>query len=362
MSDLELLRAYAEGRLPPDALEAFAARLRDEPELAELAEVYGLVLEATAGHVGAPESTFEDVARRALRQGRRPLLRMAAVAALLFAMLGAGLWWRGHGTAPSVVRLASIPLAQLPEPETPPAWPRSLAQHATADEDGLVWYHDVEQGLRVAQVAGRPVFLFIDYPGCPWCAEFKEVHSRDKGVVEAADDFVLVNVPWGRAPPELRTNPNDGWPIYDVLDPAGHRVDGYLGMRPPAEVAAFLREAAGKLKATGDYRFVPWEELRKGARALAAAERAADAGERLARLREAEAGPLAAAAGARIDEMEYEAQRSLFAARDLPPAEARAELERAATALHGTPWAADLARVAAFLSEHGAFPRLEEAK
>jgi len=362
MSDLELLRAYTEGALPPDAHEAFAARLRDEPELAELAEVYGLVLQATAQPAPVPESTFEDVARRALRRGRRPLLRMAAVAALLLAMLGAGLWWRGHETAPAGVRLASIPLAQLPEPQAPPAWPRSLAHYATSDEEGLVWSHDLEEGLAVARVAGRPVFLFIDYQGCPWCKEFKEVHSRDEGVVKAADDFVLVNIPWGEAPPELRTDPRDGWPIYDVLDPAGRKVDGYLGLRPPAEVAAFLREAAQKLKATGDYRFVPWEELRKGARALAAAERAADAGERLARLREAEDGPLGAAARAGIDEMEFEAQRALFAARDLPPAGARAELERAATALHGTPWAADLARVAAYVAEHGAFPRLEEAK
>ena len=58
MHDLERVRAYVEGTLPPEEREAFAVRLRSEPELAELAEAYGLA----AVTVGKAFTALRDLA------------------------------------------------------------------------------------------------------------------------------------------------------------------------------------------------------------------------------------------------------------------------------------------------------------
>jgi hypothetical protein len=63
--DIERIRDYVEGRLPPAEREAFAAEIRRDAALSELVETYELVVRATAGAAPAATTTFGDVMVRA---------------------------------------------------------------------------------------------------------------------------------------------------------------------------------------------------------------------------------------------------------------------------------------------------------
>ncbi len=353
--DLERIRDYVEGRLAPAEREAFAAEISRDAALSELVETYEMVVRATADAAPLATTSFGDVMVRAgaARRWRMPVL--AAAAALL---LAAGAWLLAP-TKPGPVTLTSIPLALLPAPEPPPDWPPELLTHRTADEDGLVWYDDLETALAVAKAAGRPVFLFLHFPGCPWCEEFRAVQCRDERVKKAADAYVLLTLDWRKAPPELREDPNLGWPIFDLLDADGKRIDGFKGMDPAATVVAWLEKRATSPRPD-------WEGLGEGAKELEEAKAAEDPAARFALYRQVAAADnvLGKAARARIKATEKEAQDALFAARDdagrLGIAAAADRLGAAVDVLRGTPYAADLDSVLAFVREHGSFPELKE--
>jgi len=355
--DLERIRDYVEGRLPEAEREAFAAEMRRDASLLELVETYEMVVRATADAAPAATTTFGDVMvrARAAPRWRRPVL---AAAALLLAV-GAFVLARPALRTPEPVTLTSIPLALLPAPEPPPDWPPELLRHETADADGLVWYDDMDTALAVAKAAKRPVFLFVHFQGCPWCEEFRDVQCRDARVKEAADPFVLLALDWRKAPAELREDPNDGWPLFDLLDADGKRTDGFKGLVPAAKVAAWLEKRAPS--APPD-----WEGLRGAARRLEEAEAAEDPAARFALYRQVAAADnvLGKVAQARIAAMQKEAQDALFAARDdasrLGTAAAADRLGAATGSLRGTPYADDLEKVRASLGKNGSFPELKE--
>jgi len=360
--DLERIRDYVHGRLPPAERKAFAAAISRDAALAELVETYELVVQATPGTAPAATTTFGDVMVRARAQRRipRPLLMAAAL------LLAVGLFYGIQAAiprAPGPVTLTSIPLALLPAPEAPPDWPRDLLTHRTADENGLVFSTDMDRALALARVAQARVFLFLHFPGCPWCEQFREVQSRDERVEKAAAPYVLLTLDWREAPEGLRENPNDGWPIFDVLDAEGKRIDGFKGLRPAAGVAAFLEKSAPAAQPD-------WEGLGEGARKLEEAERTEDPARRFDLYRQVAAAEntLGEVARARIAATRKEAQDALFAAREdartatdrLGAVAAADRLSAAATALRGTPYAADLEKVLAFVRKHGSFPDLKE--
>jgi hypothetical protein len=233
-----------------------------------------------------------------------------------------------------------------------------LLTHRTADEGGLVWYEDMERARALARAAGRPIFLFIDFQGCPLCRQFRDEHCRDEGVVRAADAFVLLNLDWRRAPDELKRDAK-GFPIYLLLDEGGKPIDGFTGLPEPAQLSAWLSKRARSPRPD-------WEGLLEGARKLRDAEAAKDPAARLALYRQVAAADnvLGKAARARLAAMEKLAQDALFAARDdalrLGTAAAADRLGAAEAALRGTPYAADLSKVQAFLRERGSFPELKE--
>jgi hypothetical protein len=356
--DLERIRDYVEGRLPPAEREAFAEELREDATLAELVEAYRMIVCATSDGVPASETTYPQVLARAGARRRRPLVLLAAAAALLLALGGA--WLLAPRPKPPPVLLAAIPLARLPAPPAPPEWPRELLDHATADEDGLLWYGDLDRALAVSRAAGRPVFLFVDFPGCPLCEQFRAGPCRDRRVTDAAADFILLNLPWPEAPEELRKPPNEGWPIYAVLDPQGKRIGGFTGMRSVAELAGWLKRTSGALRE--DFAFPGWDALGREARRLDEAEREQDPARRYGLYRQVAAGEglLAEVARAHLLALEKEAQDALLGAQGLAPDAAAARLAAAAAALRGTPYADDLERVLAHLREHGSFPELKE--
>jgi hypothetical protein len=356
--DLERIRDYVEGRLPPAEREAFAAEISRDAALSDLVETYELVVRATADPAPAATTSFGDVMVKAkvVRRFPRPLLAAAALllAVGLFYLISANL---SRTYSPIVLR--AIPLALLPAPEAPPDWPPELLSHETADEEGLLWYDDLSTALAVAKAARTRVFLFIHFGTCPWCEEFRDVHCRDEGVIRAADAYVLLALDWRKAPQALQEDPNAGWPIFDVLDADGKRIDGFKGMETAETVASWLEKRAPSPRPD-------WEGLRGQARKLEEAEAAEDPAARLALYRQVAAADnvLGDAARARIKAMEKDAQDALFAARDdagrLGIAVAADRLGAAVGVLRGTPYAADLDSVLAFVREHGSFPELKE--
>jgi Thioredoxin-like len=351
--DLERIRDYVEGRLPPAERDAFAREIARDPGLAELVETYDLVVRATSDPAPAATTSFGDVM---LRAGAAPRRRWPLLCAAAVLLLAAGVWLLVP-RKPAPVRLAAIPLALRPAPEAPPHWPRELLEHRTADEDGLLFHDDMTTALAVAKAARAPVFLFIHFPGCPWCDEFRDVQCRDEAVIKAAESYVLLTLDWRKAPPELREDPNEGWPIFDVLDADGKKIDGFKGMEPAGTVAAFLKKRSAR---------PDWEGLGEGARKLEEAEAADDPARRLELYRQVAVADnvLGEAARARISEMEKGAQDALFGARDdalrLGTAAAADRLGTAAAALRGTPYGDDLDRILTFVREHGSFPELQE--
>lgn len=355
--DLERIRDYVEGRLPPAEREAFASEIARDPALAELVETYDLVVRATSDAPPAATTTFGDVVvrARAARRIPRPLLAAAAL------LLAVAIFWAisaSLGRTPAPVALKAIPLALRTAPEAPPHWPPELLTHKAADEDGLLFYDDLSTALAVAKAARAHVFLFIHFPGCPWCDEFRDVQCRDEAVIKAAEPYVLLTLDWRKAPEALRENPNDGWPIFDVLDADGRKIDGFKGMEPALTVAEFLQKRTHPRP--------DWEGLGEGARKLEEAEAAGDAARRLELYRQVAAADntLSEVARAHIAAMEKEAQDALFAAREdvlrLGAAAAADRLGNAAASFRGTPFGDDLDRVHTFVREHGSFPDLKE--
>jgi hypothetical protein len=353
---LERIRDYVEGRLAPEEREAFALEMGRDPVLAEMVETYELVLRATSDPAPGAATAIGDVIARAGEERRSRLPALALAAALLLAAVGGLLLLRRPAAEPVV--LTAIPLALLESPEAPD-WPRELLDHATADEDGLVWYEDLETAQRLARAANAPIFLFVHFPGCPWCDEFRAKQAKDPAVIRAADAFVLLQLDWRKAPPELRADPSQGWPLFDLLDADGKRIDGFKGLEPASKVAAWLEKRAPAPRPD-------WVGLGEGARRLDLAERAEGPAARYASYRQVAAADnvLGKAARARLLGMEKEAQRALFAARDafgrLGSAAAADRLGAAAQGLRGTPYADDLEKVLVSLREHGSFPELKE--
>jgi hypothetical protein len=351
--DLERIRDYVEGRLPRPEREAFAAEIARDPGLAELVETYDLVVRATSDAAPAATTSFGDVMVRA---GAAPGWRWPLAAAAALVVLAVGVWLLVPGK-PAPLQLGAITLKALPAPEAPLHWPPELLTHRTADEDGLLFYDDLSTALAVAKAARAPVFLFIHFPGCPWCDEFRDVQCKDEDVVKAAESYVLLTLAWQKAPPELRENPNEGWPIFNVLDADGKKIDGFKGMEPAGTVAEFLRKRSVR---------PDWEGLGEGARKLEEAEAAEDPARRLELYRQVAAAGnvLSEVARARIREMEKGAQDALFAARDdalrLGAAAAADRLGAAAASYRGTPYGEDLERILTFVREHGSFPELQE--
>jgi len=356
--DLERIRDYVEGRLPSGEREAFAAEISRDAALAELVETYEMIVRATSDPVPAATTSFGDVMVRA-RAGRRISRPLLAAAALLIAV---GLFAAVRATMttpPRTVTLTAIPLSVLPAPEAPPEWPRDLVGHRTADEDGLVFYEDMDRALALARAAKTKVFLFIHFPGCPWCDQFRREQCRDEDVEKAADPYVLLTLDWRQAPEELRDHPNNGWPIFDVLDADGKLVDGFKGLRSATEVAEWLEKRAPAERPD-------WEGLGEGARRLDDAERTEDPVRRYELYRQVAVADnvLGEVARSRIAAMAKDAQDALFAARDdvlrLGAVAAADRLSAAAAAFRGTPYAADLENVLAYVREAGSFPQLKE--
>jgi len=357
MRDLELIRAYVDATMPAEERAAFEARLAGDPALAQLAEAYDLVVRATACRPPARRSTFADLPLR-----RRSPVRWAAAAALLLAVgLAFVLRDKAPDPPPPALRLASIPLRPVEAPDVP-AWPAALASVRTADERGLAWLDDESAAKDLARISGRPLLVFVHHPQCPLCRAYERGPFRDADVAAAAESFVLLEVNVERMPAWIAREMPSGWPVFLVDDPGGERLSVMTGFHGAPEVARWLGRVSAGLREGKRFRFADWRTLRDAARKLQRAERAGPA-ERLRLWQDVERDlpgePLGEVARASRLQMEAAAQAALFAARAAESARSTAILDAAAHELEGTPYAADLARVAEHVRRYGSFPEIE---
>jgi anti-sigma factor RsiW len=95
------LHAYVDGELPADRHDAVAAWLTAHPEAAEQVAAWRAQSEAIRARYGAvvDEPTPERLKLEHVLQSERPWRRIAAAAACVAFLLGAGAGWFAHGAA-----------------------------------------------------------------------------------------------------------------------------------------------------------------------------------------------------------------------------------------------------------------------
>jgi hypothetical protein len=393
-TDLDLVRAYADGTLPAPAREAFARRLATEPDLAETLAAYAGAREWPDAPVPACEVDFGRLRlgdapgteavpapRSAAPRGMR-LVPLAAAAAVLVAgaaALGLGLV-PAPESGPGTLALRAIPLDPLPPVAAADPVPSALGDYRPSDKRGLRLLSDLDEARAVARASRRPIVAFVFHPECPDCVHMREKGPfRDPSVAAEADPFVLVGLDVTR---ELSTEvqalievgPRVPWPFFLVLDAEGVRVGGFGGDHDADALARALHQAAGSLPSALRAASLPWDAMHRRHDELAAAEGERDAAKRFAALRRLASedgdGPVGRRARALLGAAELAAQRALLRAGEVAAREGAAraadELDAALAAAAASPATAfepaardDLVRLRDRLRRGGGFPRLE---
>jgi hypothetical protein len=368
--DLDLARAFAEGRVPESQRQQVASRLRADPEFAALVALYGAVRadteEAVPPRVARPAPDFADApaAPRLLRP-----LALAAAAAVLLA-LGVLAFRDGAKPAkpPQPVFLRSIPLDPVPVAEAamPPAADlRELARYSPNDGAGVRLVDGVDRGLALSRASTKPLLVFLYSPQCPVCLEISKGALLDDAVGAAAEPFVVARQDVASAPKHLLEGLRF-FPAFAVYGPEGERESLFAATTKVAELVQQMgAEARAQEVAHGPS--LPWDAVHGLARDLAAAEDEAAPARRLAIwervAKEDPEGALGAAARARALTMKSDARGALLAAKNAPdPQAAKAVLDDALARLAGTPYEADLRAVRVRLDETGTFPPLEPSR
>lgn len=387
--DLDLVRAYVEGRMAAPQRDAFDARLAAEPDLAELVAAFTVVSDVEGEPVPPMQTRFEDLrlddveAEAPLRLGRPRLLRtLAAVAAVVLLAVGAFLALRKEGPTgpPPPVVLAAIPAdATAPVPAPIPA---AVADYAPTGEQGLRFLDGVGYGSArdFATLLGRPLLVFAQVPSCPMCRELERDQFHRSALATAAEPFVLVRENMMKPSPELEARLKDegdlGWPFF-VVDGADGKPASVFSLDPTkplpdaATLATLFTAAYTSLSPAGRGLPMPWASTRAVVADLRAADAATTERERSAALDRAaavapEASPLEGAVRARRAAQAARARAALDAALATATKEGveagRALLVAAVAQFEGTPYHADLVRVRDHLTRFGAFPVLEIRK
>ncbi len=343
--DIDWVRDYAERRLSPPERVVFEARLRAEPELAELVDQFAEVSTWPAENVEASAVRFEDLAlddRTPVLLGPRrlPVRSLAIAAGIVLAVTG-GLFvltrrgattsspagpvaltaiHRGQGDGMTAATHAVTPLAETYLP--------------VVDRE-LRFVEGFRDALDVARVAGRPAFVFVHLEGCPACAEMESSTFRDERLLAIAPQFVFAKVSANvvgsslEIPSELGLGAVKAWPMFAIFDSVGARVDAFGGMLSAEKLVARLTRALGAKAAE-----VPdWARVHDAARTA---------------------------------RLELEARHTLAAVETLVATgtieAAIAELDQAIVRLAGSPFADDLRRVRDRVASDRKFPALEYAR
>jgi protein-disulfide reductase (glutathione) len=111
----------------------------------------------------------------------------------------------GCGDPPAVVAAQPRPVATAP---------------ANGFGDQIAW-RGLDEGLREAEAAGRPILLLVHAAWCPRCKELRPSFFDPK-LVELSDNFVMINVDQDAEPASLKFAPDGSYiPRVVLLDPHG---------------------------------------------------------------------------------------------------------------------------------------------
>lgn len=122
-----------------------------------------------------------------------------------------------------VLDTAADPTAAAP-PQIAPRRKATAPAHGYGDQIG---WRGLDEGLAEARSLGRPLMLVIHASWCPRCRELKPRFS-DPALVDASEQFVMVNLDQDEEPQALRYGPDGQYvPRVLFLDAQG-RVDATL--------------------------------------------------------------------------------------------------------------------------------------
>ncbi len=368
--DLETMRSYVDGTLPDEDRAAWEAQLATDPELARAVETYRLIVRAT--DVPAPKRSAPlTFSRKGEPVWRRRLVTGAVAAALLLAASFA-LWPQPKAAdsrdiaavpiAPKSVSLQAIPLGPI-QPLDIPSWPRALASFTPPRGDvPLAWQNDLAEAEAWARASNRPLLVFLHHEQCPLCRQYERGPFRQREVIAAAQDFVMLKLTHDAVPAWIAETVPEGWPVLAVYEPRGRILAGLTGVKQAPRLAQWLQRGARAWQKAGHQPPPSWDALQKAAQKMEQAAQADDPAVQLALWKSVETdgpdGVLRDAARAQRVSVEASIQAELFAVRDGPLAHAAAALAQLAQAWRGTAYADDLARIRRHVERHGVFPEL----
>jgi hypothetical protein len=395
-TDLDRLRAWLEGRLPPAQAERLERDLERDPRLAELLESLRDVIAVTALEPEPPlaRTTFEMLERRIALEQTVSKGWQRKAAAMVFALAASAavafLFARGLGgssqesdstepIAQPTPRGASVELTAIalddPEPSAyapPLVAPEVLASYDPRGANGIQWLHDMDVAFAVARASQRPLLVFGSLPGCPWCAELRAKVFPEKPVLDLIDRYVPLEWDLGKLPPDELPSfmVKRGYPLFEVWTVDDEGVMNFSGRPDAPTLVEMMHQGLERANATGT---VPeWDDVRGlGKRWLAAREartagRMAEAQSLLRDLARSDlGGPFAATSTAELAAIANDARSALLDARDTSvadPSGARANLETAADHFAGTDFEPDLRAVLAAWRPGNDFPELVQAR
>jgi anti-sigma factor RsiW len=395
-TDLDRLRAWLEGRLPPAQAERLERDLERDPRLAELLESLRDVYALTALEPEPPlaRTTFETLERRIAAQRPAPSGWQRKAAAAVFALAaGTALAFflvrelggtsqeseRIEPIAQPTPRAAAVELTAIaldepaPSAYAPPlVAPEVLASYDPRGASGIQWLHDMDVAFAVARASQRPLLVFGSLPGCPWCAELRAKVFPEKPVLDLIDRYVPLEWDLGKLPPDALPSfmVKRGYPLFEVWTVDDEGVLNFSGRPDAPTLVEMMHQGLERANATGT---VPeWDDVRGlGKRWLEAREartagRMAEAQSLLRDLARSDlGGPFAATSSAELSAIAADARSALLdakAASDADPAGARANLETAADHFTGTDFEPDLRAVLAAWKAGNEFPELVQAR
>lgn len=109
--------------------------------------------------------------------------------------------------------------------------------------DKISWTDSVADGLKAAQDAGKPAFLYFFSPSDGICKKFEETVLDDERVVTESAKFVCIRVDCDKDEEAMKKFGVDSWPACVFAKGSGDKI-GDLGARDAEKAARQMAEVA----------------------------------------------------------------------------------------------------------------------
>jgi hypothetical protein len=293
--DLDLVQAWAAGKLPAAQATAFEASMVEDPELAEFASAWRELdgyTQVEETHEADPDNRMRSVltfgALEALMETPpapwTPLLHIAAAASVaLGATLGVHAGFSSDSATLDPLATSSIPLVTEADPMDP-AFDQdliALRDYLPVRAGEVQWLDSIAAGQVVANSTGRPMLLWCIHPTCPYCKKMRETTLLDPDVQDLLLQFVPVQLDVMNEQRYASMTLEHGFPMFEVVTPELADLHRFYNYREPTD---FRQELIRGLQERGDGATLSWETWSAAASSLLnarAAERAGRLGEAL---------------------------------------------------------------------------------